>query len=120
MTKLLRSLFIATALSLLGILFATLPQTTHAQTPYAGFLATYYNGRALQGSPILSRLEPVVNWSYDTNGSPAPGVVPPTNFSTRWEGWYMMEHPGAWMFTYTSDDGHRHVVRSRTANARQD
>lgn len=107
MTRLLRSLFLSATLMLMGVLFATLPQTTYAQTPYSGFLATYFNGRSLQGSPILSRREPVVNWSYDTNGSPAPGIVPATNFSTRWEGWYMMEHPGAWTFTYTSDDGGR-------------
>lgn len=82
-------------------------QTAHAQIPSDGFLATYYNGRALQGSPILTRLEPVVNWSYARGSSPAPGTVPSNEFSTRWEGWYKMEQSGAWTIYFTSDDGGR-------------
>jgi hypothetical protein len=107
MTKALRWLLGFTAWILLGGLAASLPSTAHAQIPYTGFLAAYFNGRNLEGSPILTRVEPVVNWSYDTGGSPAPGVVPSTDFSARWEGWYMMDRPGAWTFTYTSDDGGR-------------
>lgn len=99
------SLFAST---LILSLWLALPPPSHAQgTPYTGFQASYYNGTNLQGSPILARLEPVVNWNYETGNSPAPGVVPPADFSTRWEGWYNMDHPGAWTFTYTSDDGGR-------------
>lgn len=87
--------------------FLTLAPQAHAQTPYTGFLATYFNGTNLQGPPIVSRIEPVINWSYDTGGSPIPGQVPSTNFSARWDGWYMMDRPGVWTFTYTSDDGGR-------------
>lgn len=87
------------------ILFS--PAPARAQTPSGGFQATYFQGKKLQGTPILSRLEPVINWSYDTGGSPAPGTVPSTDFSTRWEGWYYMDRPGTWTFTYTSDDGGR-------------
>lgn len=84
------------------------PTSSHAQgTPYAGFQATYYQGIKLQGAPILTRLEPVVNWTYEEGNSPAQGVVPATDFSARWEGWYNMDHPGAWTFAYTSDDGGR-------------
>lgn len=104
MTRILRAVgFTAFLLSALVLGW----QTAHAQIPSDGFLATYYNGRALQGSPILTRLEPVVNWSYARGSSPSPGVVPSTEFSTRWEGWYKMEQSGAWTIYFTSDDGGR-------------
>lgn len=94
-------------LTLLGVLLFLAPAPVAAQAPYSGFQATYFSGTNLQGTPILTRNEPVINWSYDTGGSPAPGIVPTTEFSTRWEGWYYMERPGTWTFTYTSDDGGR-------------
>lgn len=78
-----------------------------ADPPTSGFLATYYSGRNLEGAPIFTRTEPVINWSYDEGGSPVPGSIPSTDFSARWEGWYTMDRPGAWTFTYTSDDGGR-------------
>lgn len=105
MTRFLRA-FGLTALLVCTICLA-LPQTARAQTPSSGFLALYYNGRALQGSPLLTRVEPVVNWSYSEGSSPAPGTVPATDFSTRWEGWYNMDRSGAWNIWYTSDDGGR-------------
>ncbi len=104
MTRILRAVgftaFLLSAL-LIGI------RTAHAQTPTDGFLAAYYNGRNLQGAPLLSRIEPVVNWSYPAGESPAPGTVPATEFSTRWEGWYNMPESGAWTIFFTSDDGGR-------------
>lgn len=94
--------------SLLAAAVLAFPPPSHAQgTPYTGFQAFYYQGTELRGAPILTRLEPVVNWNYEPGNSPAQGVVPATDFSTRWEGWYNMDHPGAWTFTYTSDDGGR-------------
>lgn len=101
-----RYLLTFTCLLLTALVFAS-PTPVSAQTPFAGFQATYFNGHDLQGSPILVRPEPVVNWSYDQDGSPAPGIVPSNDFSVRWEGWYNMDHSGAWTFTYTSDDGGR-------------
>lgn len=88
-------------------LFASILQSAHAQTPYTAFQATYYQGKSLEGAPLLTRLEPVINWSYEAGGTPAPGVIPSTDFSARWEGWYYVDHPGPWTFTYTSDDGGR-------------
>lgn len=107
MTKISRASLLLLALLVATGIFTARAGIANAQAPYTGFLATYFNGTNLQGPPILTRTGPVVNWTYDTGGSPAPGVVPPTNFSTRWEGWYMMEHAGAWTITYTSDDGSR-------------
>lgn len=75
--------------------------------PASGFLANYYRGKNLEGAPIFTRTEPVINWSYEEGVSPVPGSIPATDFSARWEGWYVMDHPGAWTFTYTSDDGGR-------------
>lgn len=103
-TRLLATFFL---LGTFAFLTALLPSTSQAQTPYTGFQATYYQGKALQGTPLTSRLEPVINWSYPEGGSPAPGVVPTTNFSARWQGWYYADRAGAWTFTYTADDGAR-------------
>lgn len=94
------------------ILFVSLvlvifPALASAQPPSNAFQATYYQGKNLQGAPLLTRLEPVINWSYAEGESPAPGIVPSTNFSVRWEGWYYLERSGAWTFTFISDDGGR-------------
>lgn len=89
------------------LLILVSPPSANAQTPINGFQASYFQGRKLQGPPLLTRLEPVINWTYPEGGSPAPGAVPTTDFSTRWEGWYYVDHAGAWTFTYTSDDGGR-------------
>lgn len=83
------------------------PAPAQAQTPTTGFQATYYQGTQLQGPPILSRIEPVINWMYDTGGSPLVGTIPSTDFSARWEGWYNLDRAGVWTFTYTADDGGR-------------
>lgn len=92
-------------LAVFAVLLA--PHSARAQTPYNGFWATYFQGKTLSGKQLVSRLEPVINWSYPPGGSPAPGVVPSTNFSTRWEGWVSLDRAGPWTFTYTSDDGGR-------------
>ncbi len=107
MSKILRALLMFSAGAAWIIFCAAHPQAIHAQTPFNGFLATYYNGRALQGNPLLTRAEPAVNWSYAEGESPAPGTVPSTNFSVRWEGWFNADRAGAWTFLYTSDDGAR-------------
>lgn len=92
-------------LAILALLLS--PNTARAQTPSNGFQATYFQDKTLSGKPLLTRLEPVINWNYPPGGSPAPGVVPSTNFSTRWEGWYLMDRAGPWTLTFTSDDGGR-------------
>ncbi len=103
----LRVVWLGGILALAALWFQILTFPVNAQTPYTGFLATYYGGRSLQGTPLLTRVEPVINWTYDTGGSPIPGQVPSTDFSVRWEGWYLIDRPGTWTFTYTSDDGGR-------------
>lgn len=108
MSTIWRIAFLTAFLSLVALVGLSAPgSAAAAQPPTTGFQATYFLGRDLQGPPIAIRIEPVVNWSYDTNGSPIPGTVPSTDFSARWEGWYNMDRPGAWTFTYTSDDGGR-------------
>lgn len=103
--RLVKSIVLLASFTVLLVLVS--PFSVNAQTPFNGFQATYFQGRKLQGPSLLTRLEPVINWTYETGGSPAPGTVPATDFSTRWEGWYYVDRPGAWTFTYTSDDGGR-------------
>jgi hypothetical protein len=34
-------------------------------------------------------------------------VIPSTDFSARWEGWFYVDQPGTWSFIFTADDGGR-------------
>jgi hypothetical protein len=64
----------------------------------------YFANRDLSGSPILSRYDDAVNFSWGT-GSPGSGV-PSDNFSVRWvrDDWFA---GGTYRFTVLSDDGVR-------------
>lgn len=107
MSRTMRFTACALFLFVLGLVVGIGAPAANAQPPATGFLVNYYSGRNLQGNPIYTANVPVINWSYDTGGSPVPGIVPSTNFSARWEGWYYMDRPGRWTFTMTSDDGSR-------------
>ncbi len=66
----------------------------------------YFTNANLSGAPALSRDDPSVlsfNWE---NGSPAPGLIGPDNFSARWTRTINI-NPGLYRFTATSDDGIR-------------
>lgn len=91
---------------LLGLL--VLPQKSLAETKnqqlVQGWLATYWNNKQLEGSPVLQRYETTIdhNWGLSSPGS---GVVS-SDFSARWLG--AIEVPaGLYRFTVTADDGVR-------------
>ncbi len=77
-----------------------------------GLLGTYFNGIALTGAPLLSRVDPTVNMELTYSKqplvlSPAPGVVPEDLFSVRWSGQVQAKFSEAYTFYLQSDDGVR-------------
>jgi hypothetical protein len=76
----------------------------------ANWRGEYFNNADLAGSPVLVRDDAQINFNWGT-GSPAPGVVPADNFSTRWTRTLNLP-AGNYRFTTTVDDG----VRLRVNN----
>lgn len=69
------------------------------------FVGAYYSNSVLTGSPTLTRLDTGINFDWGT-GSPAPGSLPPDNFSVRWTANTYL-NTGQYRFTVTADDGVR-------------
>ncbi|MCP4540384.1 MAG: hypothetical protein GY832_24870 [Chloroflexi bacterium] len=88
-------------LTLVGV--PVLSQPTVAAAPGAWW-GDYFANRDLGGSPVMSRYDDAVNFSWGT-GSPGGGV-PSDDFSVRWtrEDWFA---GGTYRFTVLSDDGVR-------------
>lgn len=83
---------------------AALPQNS-------GLNAKYYSNKYLYGSPVLQRVDPlidsqnpVMNWSL--LGSPGNGV-PVDNFSVQWTGQINTQYGGNYTLYSKSDDGIR-------------
>src|SRR5499426_1490487 len=71
-----------------------------------GLRGTYFQGTALAGAPLLTRVDQTVNFNW-AGGSPAPGVVPNDQFSVRWEGQVEARSDELYTFYVTHDDGAR-------------
>lgn len=77
-----------------------------------GLQGTYYKGTQLSGVPLLTRIDPTINFdlSYGKQPqvlSPAPGIVPEDMFSVRWTGQVQPLYSENYTFYTLSDDGVR-------------
>lgn len=77
-----------------------------------GLQGAYYNGIALSGTPLLTRIDPVINFemTYSQNPqvfSPAPGIVPVDLYSIRWTGQVQALYAETYTFYTVADDGIR-------------
>jgi endoglucanase len=77
-----------------------------------GLRGTYFQGTALAGAPLLTRVDQTVNFNW-AGGSPAPGVVPNDQFSVRWEGMVEARSDEVYSFHVTHDDGARLWVNNQ-------
>ena len=68
------------------------------------YLAEYFNNRDLDGEPVLSRCEEVINNNWGS-GSPGDGIDS-NNFSVRWTGQVQFD-ASSYVFRTTADDGVR-------------
>lgn len=73
--------------------------------PSEAWSAQYWNNTTFDGNPVLSRGESAINYDWGL-GSPAPGVVNPDFFSTRWSRSIFFD-TATYRFTTESDDGIR-------------
>ena len=103
--------WLALAILLLSLLPATAlahPAAAPAAQGDEGWLASYWNNTTLSGAPILTRIDPDVNFNWGL-GSPAPEVGV-DNFSARWTRTVQIPAAGQYRFTLNSDDGARLFV----------
>ena len=73
-----------------------------------GWEAEYYNNMTLSGTPVLTRNDPQIDFTW-LGGSPDPGVVQADHFSARWTQTSYFP-PGNYRFDLTVDDGARLFV----------
>ncbi|WP_345245570.1 putative Ig domain-containing protein, partial [Nibrella saemangeumensis] len=77
-----------------------------------GLTGNYYNNTSLSGTPVLSRLDPTINFFWNTD-SPQPGVVNADEFSVRWTGQVEAPVSGSYSFRTNNDDGTRVWVNNQ-------
>ena len=76
-----------------------------------GLFAQFYNGTGLSGTPVLSRVDPTVNFIWG-GASPAAGV-PATSWSAKWTGTLRPPTTGTYTFALNSDDGSRLFINGQ-------
>ncbi|HEV2344051.1 MAG TPA: glycoside hydrolase family 3 C-terminal domain-containing protein, partial [Actinocrinis sp.] len=76
-----------------------------------GLYGQYYSGNALSGSPVFTRVDPVVNFNWGGN-SPG-GTLGGTNWSAKWTGTLTPPTTGTYNFSLTSDDGSRLYINGQ-------
>lgn len=76
-----------------------------APTCSGGLQAVYFNNKTLSGTPVLTRIDPTINFDWGS-GSPAASINV-DNFSARWTGQISIPTTGTYTFTATADDGYR-------------
>ena len=71
-----------------------------------GLKGEYYNNIDLDGTPVLTRLDATIDFTWNGVTSPDPRVSP-TQFSARWSGYVLIPKTGDYTFHITTDDGTR-------------
>ncbi len=87
------------------------PTPTAATGNGTGLRADYFNNVDLSGAPVLTRLDPQVDFPWE-QGSPAPEVNA-DGFSVRWTGWIQPEYSEAYTLRTLNDDGVRLYLNSQ-------
>ena len=81
------------------------PEPQSASTKSNGLLAEYFANPSLSGTPVLTRVDPNLNFVWN-NISPGPGV-PLENYSVRWTGELTAPVDGDYRIGASSDGGYR-------------
>lgn len=71
-----------------------------------GLIGTYYNNITLQGEPVMTRIDPNIEFRW-TLFSPDPEITNPDFYSTRWEGLLVAPETGDFDLGFYGDDGYR-------------
>lgn len=67
-----------------------------------GLNATYYNNKTWSNTPLISRIDPTVDFDWG-DGDPGGGLSS-NNFSVRWEGYIYIPEDGDYTFSLKHDD----------------
>jgi beta-glucosidase len=70
-----------------------------------GLLGEYFLGKEMQGAPVLTRVDPRLDFNWSSKAPDAS--MPLTNYSARWTGWVTAPATAVYEFALTSDDGSR-------------
>ena len=76
-----------------------------------GLKGEYFNNTACSGDPVLTRIDPVIDFNFGRN-APAPGI-PATYFSVRWTGSFMAPASGPYYIGGEFDDAIRLYINGR-------
>jgi hypothetical protein len=76
-----------------------------------GLLGQYFANETLSGTPVLTRVDPNVDFNWNGN-SPGSGV-PAGGWSVRWTGTLTAPATGTYTFTLNSDDGSRLYINNQ-------
>ncbi len=68
-----------------------------------GLVAQYWNNTTFSGNPVLTRVEPNVDYNWNT-GSPYTGMVTTDNFSARWSGYFVAPYTTTYTMGCVGDD----------------
>ena len=94
------------------------PKPTATPTPLPtptpttnGLMGQYFNSVSLSGTPVLTKIDPIVNFDWGT-GSPA-SLINTDLFSIRWTGYIKPLYSQTYTFCVGSDDGSRLWVNNK-------
>ena len=81
------------------------PSALTTQDGKPGVMAEYFKGTELKGVPVVTRVDPDVNFDFNGEG-PAPGLGK-DDFSIRWTGTLTPGQSGTFQLGVIGDDGYR-------------
>ncbi|MEN3306230.1 MAG: beta-glucosidase [Micromonosporaceae bacterium] len=87
------------------------PYLTPSSGSGNGLFGQYYTGTGLAGTPVLSRVDPTVNFIWG-GAAPAAGL-PATGWSAKWTGTLTPPTTGTYQFALNSDDGSRLFINGQ-------
>lgn len=87
------------------------PPTTPLTPTAVDWNAAYYNNFSLDGSPIMTRIDPQIHFTWGSS-SPQPNLVNADNFSVRWTK-NVNFAPGTYTFRTTVEGGARLWVNNQ-------
>jgi len=79
-----------------------------------GLKGEYFNNQSLTGDPVLTRIDPGIDFSWGL-GSPDPNIVNADSFSVRWRGDVEIAFTEAYRFYAVTEDGVKMWVNDQLA-----
>ncbi len=91
-----------------GVVEQDIEVTVEAMPVGSGLLGNYYNNKEWSGTPLISRVDPVVDFNWG-NGNPGGGLGN-DNTSVKWSGRIHIPEEGQYTFSFNHDDDLRATI----------